>query len=150
MSQQRPDKEKLHFKIGLSGTYWSKQPAYSIRLNGFEYLAGHASNDIQYVEFSEEVEEGTECVLEIRLNNKTDADVVQNEDKTEIVKDMLLNIESIEIDEIDLDQLIWSASEFVGDDPKRPTLKGCINLGWNGAYTLKFTSPFYLWLLASM
>lgn len=150
MSRQPLDKETLLFKIGLSGTYWDKQPAYSVLLNGTEYQAGFVTTDTTYVEFSAEVEEDTECILQIRLNNKTDDDVIQNEDKTAILKDLLLNIESIEIDEIDLDQLKWSASEFIADDPERPILKQCTNLGWNGAYTLKFTSPFYLWLLESM
>ena len=63
---------------------------------------------------------------------------------------MLLNIDSIEIDEIDISELKWSASEFVADDPNRPTLQECVNLGWNGSYQLKFTSPFYLWLLENM
>jgi hypothetical protein len=29
-------------------------------------------------------------------------------------------------------------------------LDNCVNLGWNGTYTLKFASPFYIWLLEKL
>ena len=84
--------------------------------------------------------------LDIRLLNKTDSDTILN-DEDKIVKDMLLNIEHIEIDGIEIEFLKWSESVFLPDNPQRPALNGCLNLGWNGTYRLKFTSPFYLWLL---
>lgn len=145
--------ETLTFRIGVSGFYWDKKPAYTIYVDGVEQasvtIAGSAGA-VEYAEFTLALTEDTEHLLEINLINKTDDDVVQSEDKTEIINDMLLNIESIEIDEIDLGQLIWSNSEFVAADSSRPTLKNCVNLGWNGSYRLKFSSPFYLWLLESM
>ena len=100
----------------------------------------------EYVEFECEIPEG-DNTLEIKLLNKEDSDTVQNEDKSAIVKDMLLNVESLEIDDIDLDSLKWTASKFVPVDTTKPTLESCVNLGWNGTYSLTFTSPFYLWLL---
>jgi hypothetical protein len=103
---------------------------------------------LSIIEFSADVLEEQEHCLEIRLENKTNSDTIARGD--EIVKDMLLNIDSIEIDEIDLGEVKWNKSEFVADDPNRPTLKNCVNLGWNGSYQLKFTSPFYLWLLENM
>lgn len=142
--------ETLKFKIGLSGTFFDKIPAYSILLNGEVKDTGEASSETKYIEFSAEVSEDKEYLLEIRLTNKTQSDTIENEDKTAILKDMLLNIDSIEIDEIDLDSLRYSNSEFVGDDPSRPVLDRCVNLGWNGSYKFKFSSPFYLWLLENM
>ena len=88
--------------------------------------------------------------MKIILTNKTNSDTVQNADKTEIVKDMLLNIESCEIDEIDLGNLIYEKTEFVPVDPARPVLQNCINLGWNGAWCLRCTNPFYIWLLENI
>jgi hypothetical protein len=76
--------------------------------------------------------------------------VVQNEDKSAIVKDMLLNVVSVEIDEIDIGHLLHSKSTFTGDDPTRPVLSNCVNLGWNGTWKLTFTSPFYIWLLENI
>lgn len=141
-------KETLNFKIVLSGTYWhTKVPAYTVLLDSVEFSKGSATKESVTIEFSADIEEETEHILEIRLENKSDKDTVQDPRTKEIVKDLLLNIEEIQIDEISLGELKWSASEFIADDPDRPTLKNCVNLGWNGSYKLKFTSPFYLWLL---
>ena len=145
--------ETLTFRIGVSGTYWDKKPAYSICVNGVPQASATIAGPtgaVEYAEFTLALAEDAEHLLEINLINKTDDDVVQSLDKTEIVNDMLLNIESVEIDDIDLGQLIWSNSEFVAADTARPTLKNCVNLGWNGSYQLKFNSPFYLWLLENM
>jgi hypothetical protein len=144
--------ETLHFKIGLAGTYWAKQPEYSILINDKTYNTGtvtEPSGETFYVEFDAEVEEGP-CSLKIRLENKDWTDTVQNEDKTAIVKDMLLNIRSVEIDDINLGNLIYTKTQFVGDDPDRPVLDKCQDLGWNGAWTLSFDSPFYIWLLENI
>jgi hypothetical protein len=153
MSQQQPEIETLSFRIGLSGTYWSKKPEFAVLVNDKNMAWGLIDapvDQVQYVNFTEKFEENSINKLQIRLNNKTDQDTVQDEECTEILKDMLLNIKSIEIDNIDLGELVWSASQFIADDPVRPTLKNCINLGWNGAYTLTFASPFYLWLLENI
>lgn len=144
--------EKLHFKIGLAGTYWSKAPAYSISVNDVVIVTSQVttpSEELFYIEFDSELSEGP-ALLKIRLENKDWTDTVQNEDKTEILKDMLLNIKSVEIDELDLGNLIYTKTEFVGDDLARPVLTRCQDLGWNGAWILAFESPFYIWLLENI
>ena len=144
--------EKLHFKIGIGGTYWRKIPIYSILVNDtvlFTKEISTPSDEVSFIEFDHELEEGP-ARLKIRLENKDWTDTVQNQDKTEILQDMLLNIISVEIDEIDLGNLIFSKSEFVGDDADRPVLDKCVNLGWNGTWTLPFESPFYIWLLENI
>jgi len=146
------DLERLHFKISIGGTYWKKVPVYSILINDkviqSAKVAG-ASDEVEIIEFDADIEEGP-ARLQIRLENKDWTDTIQNEDKTEILKDMLLNIVSVEIDEIDLGNLIFTKSEFVGDDSSRPVLDCCVNLGWNGTWTLPFDSPFYIWLLENI
>ncbi len=149
---RQPDVETLKFKIGLSGTYWDKKPAYSILIDGVQQasaIVNSESDVVFYEEFTIDLSEESHA-LSIRLENKTSNDTIQNDDKTEIVKDMLLNIESIEIDDIELGIFKWSQSEFIPDDSAIPALKECVNLGCNGAYTLTFTCPFYLWLLENM
>ena len=153
MNQLLRNSETLKFRIGVSGSYWDKKPAYSVSVDGVEQACAVIAADtgvVEYAEFTLAVMEDSPHLLEIKLLNKTDDDVVQSQDQTEIVKDMLLNIESISIDDIELGQLKWDESEFVAEDPARPTLKNCVNLGWNGSYRLKFSSPFYLWLLEKM
>jgi len=147
------DTEKLHFKIGLAGTYWNTHPIYSIFVNDNNVVPPTkittASEEQFFVEFDVDVVEGP-AVLKIRLENKTWRDTLQNEEKTEILKDMLLNIKSVEIDDIDLANMIYTKSEFVGDDAERPVLDKCIDLGWNGTWSLPFESPFYIWLLENI
>ena len=111
-------KETLKFKIGLSGTFWDKKPEYAVLLND-QKIAGGTIQDLttEYVEFTADIEEGSDNKLIVRLENKTPADTVQNEDKTEIVKDMLLNIDSIEIDDIDLANFKVTKSVAVGRYP---------------------------------
>lgn len=144
---QRQQFEALKFKIGLSGTFWDKQPNFSIFLDDSLYATGTASSNIEYICFNANLAEQLSHKLKIRLTNKSDSDTVTDTDGN-IIKDMLLNIDSIEIDDIELGQLKWSLSEFLPDDATtRPVLKNCVNLGWNGTYTLEFDSPYYLWLL---
>lgn len=151
--------EKLHFKIGLGATYWDKKPAYSVLVNdqvvvpstvlNVETAVDCQCSDIHYVEFDHEVAEGP-CTLQIRLDNKNQYDTIQTADKTAIVKDLLLHIRTVEIDEINLGNIIYTHTKFVGDDPERPVLEQCQDLGWNGAWTLPFESPFYIWLLENI
>lgn len=142
-------KEKLHFKIGVSGSYWGESPQFKICINESEIVNSVANRDIQYFEFDTEVAENQTFTLDIWLLNKTDSDTVLDEGNA-IIKDMLLNIASIEVDGIELEFLKWSESEFIPQDSTRPILKNCVNLGWNGYYRLTLTSPFYLWLLEKM
>ena len=73
----------------------------------------------------------------------------------DIVKDMILNIDDVIIDDISLGNLLWSA-EYILDEKQIyqgqeiDRLDGCVNLGWNGTYVLKFSSPFYIWLLEKL
>jgi len=160
--------ETLTFKIGLSGTYHSKAPAYIVSINEHEYASGQVeveSDEIFYVTFDAglavddiawALADGSRHALKIKLTNKEDSDVIQNDDKTAIVKDLLLNITSIEIDEIDLGSLIWSHSVYRLDTPHEfngttvTELVNCVNLGWNGTWELGFNTPFYIWLLENL
>ena len=151
--------EKLTFKLGLSGTYHDRPPAYSILVNGNVVAEGEVTvptDQVFYVEFSADLEEEADHVLSIRLNNKQVTDVVESEDKTAIVKDLLLNINSVEIDDIDIGSLKWTHSVYRPDVPQKfdgvtvTELTNCVNLGWNGAWEFPFKSPFYIWLLENL
>ena len=146
------DVERLHFKIGIAGTYWDKPPRYGIMVNDQVIKIDNITAEsgvTEYIEFDADIEEGP-CQLKIKLVNKELTDTVENEDKTAILKDLLLNVRSVEIDEIDLANLIYTRSKFVADDENRETLELCIDLGWNGTWVLSFESPFYIWLLENI
>jgi hypothetical protein len=145
------DQERVHVKLGLSGTYWDKKPQYRVSINDQVLAQSSISADsdvVEYVEF--DVEYSTDTVtLKIELLGKEFSDCVQSEDKTEILKDMLLNIHSVEIDEISLGQIPFNHSEYFPDG-RDDLIKNCLNLGWNGAWNLTWNNPFYLWLLEKM
>ena len=146
--------ETLTFKISLTGTYWSKKPNFSIFLNDELIEQKDIENEsVHEIVFERGVAEDQEHELKIRLNNKQDEDtIIEN---TQIVKDMILNIDGIEVDDIDLGNLRWSA-EYKLDQAREYNGKqtdhidNCVNLGFNGTYTLKFASPFYIWLLEKL
>lgn len=158
------DNETLKFKIGLSGTSDRKQPEFKILLNGTKMVhetLKSTPNSIEYFEFDAEVAEGKHF-LEIELLNKTFGDTITDSEGN-ILSDLLLNIDSIEIDDIDLGSLKWSLSEYKPNYPPNyikttirngsslpESVKNCVNLGWNGTWTLPFDSPFYIWLLESI
>jgi hypothetical protein len=150
------DVEKLHFKIGLTGIYWGKRPEYTVLVNDREIVRKQvetASEELFYEEFDVDVEEGP-ATLKIRLENKEDSDVkkdnYEDPENFNIIGDLQLSIKSVEIDEIDLANMIYTKTEFVGDDTGRPVLDRCVDLGWNGTWTLPFESPFYIWLLENI
>jgi hypothetical protein len=154
--------EKLHVKIGLSATYWDRKPSVIIGVDDIPYFSAtieEPSDNIFYVEFDIDVVDGIHA-LEIALTNKQDSDTVkdnyQNPDNYTIVKDMTVNIHSVEIDELDLGQMVFNESVFELFNPivlngeSVTKLERCVNLGFNGKWSLKFESPFYLWLLEKM
>jgi len=157
-------KENLNFKIGLSRSSAGKDPEFSIYVGNTEYYSGALSkqpNEIEYFQFDAEVDEG-DSFIKIQFKNKSDSDTIKDLDGN-IVQDLLLNIESIEVDEIDLRQMLWTHSEYkpqyplsyVKEQKKQgilleDTKKNCVNLGWNGSWSISFTSPFYIWLLENI
>ena len=147
------NEEKLSFVVALSGTFWERRPQFSIWLDDHAVIQSEiVSTAQQLVTFEHTIDEGPHT-LKIRLENKISADtVIEN---GEVVKDMLLNIDDIMIDDISLGNILWSA-EYILDEKQTyqgkeiDHLDGCVNLGWNGTHILKFTSPFYIWLLEKL
>ena len=145
--------ENLKFKINLTGTFWNRRPQFSVWLDDHVVVQSEISDSsVHPITFERTVDEGPHT-LKIRLENKTNADThIKN---GEVVDDMLLNIDDIMIDDISLGNLLWSA-EYILDEKQMyqgkeiDHLDGCVNLGWNGTYILKFTSPFYIWLLEKL
>jgi hypothetical protein len=147
------NEEKLSFVVALSGTFWDRRPQFSIWLDDHLIVASEiASLAQQEIKFERTIDEGAHT-LKIRLENKNNSDTVL--ENSEVIKDMLLNIDDIMIDDISLGNLLWSA-EYILDHPHEykgqtvTKLDNCVNLGWNGTYILKFTSPFYIWLLEQL
>jgi len=162
------EKEILHFKIGLSSSTSRKSPEFIIRINDKEFINSKLNEDFkttQYFEFDAELDEGPNN-LEIEFLNKLDEDFVKEvkgNNQIELIDDLLLNIDSIEIDEIELATLKWSKSIYkpiYSEDyvkwckrnkvELKEEVLNCVNLGWKGSWNLPFESPLYVWLIENI
>ncbi len=71
----------------------------------------------------------------------------------EIINDALLSIENLTIDDIDISAVFQQLAVYSHDyNGSKPLIEDKFHgsLGCNGTVTLKFTTPFYLWLLENM
>ena len=87
--------------------------------------------------------------LQFVLSGKTHAHT-KIDQQGNIVSDSLLNITQISIDDIELDNFVYSLSKYDHDfnGTKEPvTAKFYGSMGCNGTVTFEFTTPIYLWLL---
>ena len=101
--------ENLKFRIELYSTYWQSPPFVDVKVNDTSYYTGKITSSIDkptIIEFTAPCEEGKEYTLKIVRSNKGARDTVLDEDK-KIIKDQLLSIKNIQIDDIDIDALIF-------------------------------------------
>ena len=90
--------------------------------------------------------------LKIVLKNKT-IDHTTVDDTGKILTDALTSIKEICFDEINIDQLFFEHAVYTHNyngsgDNIEDEFYG--NLGCNGTVELKFSTPFYMWLLEHM
>ena len=155
--------EKLKFKLELYATMWDKPPVADIKINEKSFFKEEitGTNDKPtIIEFEHELEEGKPYNLIIDRSGKDARQTVVKDGK--IVKDQLLHIKSIEIDEIDLGGLVyegvykptypepWATQQVDAGNKLPETLKNVTQIGHNGTWTFTFESPFYMWLLENL
>ena len=90
--------------------------------------------------------------LRVVLKNKK-PEHTQIDDQGNITKDAVLTIDRVEFGGIEISDLFIKNSEYYHsfNDTGEPTVSKCYQqMGCNGAVTLKFASPFYLWLLETI
>jgi hypothetical protein len=156
--------EKLKFKLELYATMWDKPPVAEIKLNSKSFFKSEITSteqDPTTIEFEAELTEGSEYNLIIERSGKDKKQTVINE-KGDILKDQLLHIKSIEIDEIDIGALVyegvytpeypepWATQQRESSNDLRDSFKNVTKMGFNGTWNLKFASPFYMWLLENL
>ena len=156
--------EKLKFKLELFATMWHLPPVAEIKLNGKSYFKSEISSteqDPTKIEFEAELSEGSEYSLTIdRTGKRYDQTVIDNKGK--ILKDQLLHIKSIEIDEINIGALVyegvytpvypepWATQQQENGVDLKESFTNVTQMGFNGKWVLKFESPFYMWLLENL
>jgi hypothetical protein len=156
--------EKIKFKLNLYATMWDQPPVAEIKLNSKSYYKSEITGteqDPTVIEFEAELTEGSEYNLIIDRSGKGKNQTVIN-DKGDILKDQLLHIKGIEIDEIDIGGLVyegvytpkypepWATQQRESGQDLKDSFKNVTNMGFDGTWNLRFESPFYMWLLENL
>jgi len=176
--------EKLKFRLELYATMWDRPPHVEILINDQSMFKKDITGSLDkpdLLEFEYEMAEGQEYSLIINrsgkqgkaelTNTKNDHGIVwpeQIESQTvadedgKIIKDQVLHIKSIEIDEINIGGLVydgvytprypepWAARQRESGAELPEFFKNVTQLGHEGEWKLTFSSPFYMWLLENL
>ena len=156
--------EKLKFKLELYATMWDQPPHAEILINDISHFTGDITGTEDkptVVEFEREFTEGEKNELIIERSGKIKGQTVVNENG-DILKDQLLHIKSMEIDEIDLGALVyegvytpkypepWATQQREAGQDLKDSFKNVTQMGHDGTWAFKFESPFYMWLLENL
>ena len=156
--------EKLKFKLELYATMWDRPPHVEILVDDESYFSQDITSTEDkptIIEFEKEFTEGDKCELIIKRTGKVKGQSVVNE-KGDILKDQLLHIKGIEIDEIDIGALVyegvytpqypepWASQQRQAGVELQESFKNVTAIGHNGTWQFKFASPFYMWLLENL
>ncbi len=156
--------EKLKFKLELYATMWDRPPHAEIIVGDKSCFKGDITGTEEkpdLIEFEAELEEGKDSYLVIKRTNKGKNQTLVNE-KGDILKDQLLHIKSIEIDEIVIGGLIyegvytpkypepWATQQKDAGVELQESFKNVTQMGHDGEWKFAFSSPFYMWLLENL
>ena len=156
--------EKLKFKIELYSTMWDKPPYAEILIDHdvqFKGAITGTENKPNVIEFEYEMKSEQQYNLIINRSGKGRNQTIINE-KGDILKDQLLHIKSINIDEIDIGALVfdgvytptypepWATQQRESGNDLRDSFKNVTSMGFDGEWRFSFTSPFYMWLLENL
>jgi hypothetical protein len=156
--------EKLKFKLELYATMWDRPPHAEILIGDKSHFRGDITgteDKPDVVEFEHEFTEGEKNELIIKRSGKDKNQAVVNEN-SDLLKDQLLHIKSIDIDEIDISGLVyegiytpeypepWATQQREAGKELPESFKNVTAMGHNGEWSFKFESPFYMWLLENL
>ena len=156
--------EKLKFKLELYATMWDRPPHAEILIGDKSHFKGDITgteDKPNVVEFEHEFTEGEESELIIERSGKIGNQTVVN-DKGDLLKDQLLHIKGIEIDEIDIGALVyegvytpdypepWASQQRQAGSELKESFKNVTSMGHDGTWRFKFKLPFYMWLLENL
>ena len=155
--------ETLKFKLELYATMWNKPPIADISIDSKSYFKEEITGTKDkptIIEFEHELEENKSYNLTINRSGKDKRQTIVENEK--IIKDQLLHIKYIEIDDIDIGSLVyegvykpeypeqWATQQAKAGNKLPETFKNVTKMGHNGTWTFTFSSPFYMWLLENL
>ena len=151
--------EEVAFNVILSSTWWKNPPQVKIWLNDelietTSVMEKTEENKKKNISFTSNLPEGENKLIIEFFGKKNDETVLDKNDPPTILKDQLLSVDDIEIDEISLGYLIYSQGTFYPDKEMHPyapdEMKDMVVLGFNGKLELKFQVPTYIWFLENL
>ena len=154
--------ETVNFQIGLYSEYWKEEPQVEIFINdtplGLHTITESKGNP-KIIKFKHTLEEGPHC-LRFERSGKDMSQTLTKDG--EVIKDQLLCLKEIFIDEIDIASLIyqgvytpeypepWATQQRAQGKELPVSFSEATRLGHNGTWEFKFDSPFYMWLLENL
>ena len=152
--------EPVEFRVKLSSRWHNDAPKYTVLIDDEIIDQGEITelkeeNDQKVIEFIRDLPEG-DHVLRIRLTGKNGIKHTIMNESNEIIKDQLLYIDDIDIDDIELGHMVYkysewykqtrySKGEYFYEETAEPDPTTC--LGFNSEYRMKFSVPTYIWFL---
>lgn len=150
----------MNITIHLQGIWWDEAPKTKISFDGIDIWQGTIEYDTRQC-FDISTDGKNESVLSVELYDKKVNQTVC--EGGAIVRDQLLTIERIIIDDIDLGLVLFNNSQYWPRYPEHMIaeyaarnetlphwLKNITTLGWNGVWQLKFEHPFEIWYLENL
>lgn len=157
------DYEEIDFEIWLGAGFWDRPPSIQVILNN--ELINNITLDkqgVSKIKFRRRLKFNHQHTLTINRTGKTDDQTVVDPTSGEMI-DQIAWLEKLIIDNIDIQNIVWSKSVYypefpepwateqrqLGIDLEYPVISGT-HWGHNGYWELKFTSPFYRFLIQEM
>jgi len=143
--------ENLLFKCTLSNNSQVDNLGIEIWLDDYKFFDQNISKGSHQVVHSFPEDEAEHCLCFV-LKNKIAEHTIINE-SGEILSDALIEISNIMFDNINLDQMLYNQAIYTHDSNGTSDLsetKFYGSMGCNGTVELKFSTPFYMWLLEHM
>ena len=152
--------EEIEITLQLEGMGWEDHwPRCRVSVNGEIYLDDEIRG-LREIQFTGSVpEDSRDNVLCVDYYNRDyRTDVVLGPDG-DIIKNKYVTINSIEFEEINLDQIPYLNSWidvyedwYTGQDSSNwPNPRFTeMQISWNGRWQMKFDSPVYIWLLENL
>lgn len=149
--------EIIKFSFHFRSEYWDKPPMIAIQLDKQEQFRGEITATNNVIEFQKPLTFGKHT-LSIDRYNKSNSQTKIMPDGS--VKDQLLILEKVIIDGIDIKDIVnhysytkpsypepWASLEKRKGNVLPEYVRGETCWGHNLTWTLKFTSPFYLYVM---
>jgi len=141
--------ETLKFKIALESEWFNNPPNFRVSINNDTLIDGPLREPI-IIDREIQLEDEQSYTLNFTLHDKSKHDT-EIDEQNNILKDTLVKIKKVEIDDIDITQMLSTNSDIFYYRHDDGTIDPFYDtMGVNGTSTVEFTTPFYVWLLENL